>query len=186
MVPRLDPTATPYLPLFLPPREHKNFLISWISYLCMLSRRRKWQPTSVFLPGESQGRGSLVGCVYGVAQSQIRLKWLSSSSSSSSSMLFGLPWWLKVKNPSANAGNAGGVCSIPGSGRCPGLQNDNPLYYSCPENSMNREAWWAVVHGVAESDMTEWLSMRTCCLNILQKQGSIQSLWLSVEKISCY
>ena len=24
--------------------------------------RRKWQPTSVFLPGESQGRGSLVGC----------------------------------------------------------------------------------------------------------------------------
>ena len=31
--------------------------------------RRKWQPTPVFLPGESQGRGSLVGCVYGVAQS---------------------------------------------------------------------------------------------------------------------
>ena len=28
----------------------------------MLSRRRKWQPTPVFLPGESQGRGSLVGC----------------------------------------------------------------------------------------------------------------------------
>ena len=24
--------------------------------------RRKWQPTPVFLPGESQGRGSLVGC----------------------------------------------------------------------------------------------------------------------------
>ena len=46
--------------------------------------RRKWQPTPVFLPGESQGRGSLVGCVYGVAQSQARLKRLSSSSSSSS------------------------------------------------------------------------------------------------------
>ena len=43
--------------------------------------RRKWQPTPVFLPGESQGRGSLVGCVYGVAQRQTRLKWLSSSSS---------------------------------------------------------------------------------------------------------
>ena len=44
--------------------------------------RRKWQPTPVFLPGESQGRGSLVGSrVYGVAQSRARLKWLSSSSS---------------------------------------------------------------------------------------------------------
>ena len=43
--------------------------------------RRKWQPTPVFLPGESQGRGSLVGAVCGVAQSRTRLKRLSSSSS---------------------------------------------------------------------------------------------------------
>ena len=43
--------------------------------------RSKWQPTPVFLPGESQGRWSLVGCCYGVAQSQTRLKRLSSSSS---------------------------------------------------------------------------------------------------------
>ena len=43
--------------------------------------RRKWQPTPVFLPGESQGQRSLVGCVCGVAQSLTRLKWLSSSSS---------------------------------------------------------------------------------------------------------
>ena len=42
--------------------------------------RRKWQPTPVFLPGESQGQGSLVGC-YGVTQSQTRLKQLSNSSS---------------------------------------------------------------------------------------------------------
>ena len=41
---------------------------------------RKWQPTPVFLPGESQGWGSLVRPA--VAQSQIWLKWLSSSSSS--------------------------------------------------------------------------------------------------------
>ena len=39
--------------------------------------RRKWQPTPVFLPGESQGRGSLVGCRLWVAQSWTRLKWLS-------------------------------------------------------------------------------------------------------------
>ena len=43
--------------------------------------RRKWQPTPVFLPGESRGRGSLVGCRLGVAQSRTRLKRLSSSSS---------------------------------------------------------------------------------------------------------
>ena len=43
---------------------------------------RKWQPTPVFLPGESQGRESLAGCRLGVAQSQTRLKRLSSSSSS--------------------------------------------------------------------------------------------------------
>ena len=36
--------------------------------------RRQWQPTPVFLPGESQGQGSLVAAVYGVAQSQTRLK----------------------------------------------------------------------------------------------------------------
>ena len=42
--------------------------------------RRKWQPTPVFLPGESQGRGSLVGCRLWVAQSRTRLKRLSSSS----------------------------------------------------------------------------------------------------------
>ena len=44
--------------------------------------RRKWQPTPVFLPRESQGWGSLVATVYGVAQSRTQLKRLSSSSSS--------------------------------------------------------------------------------------------------------
>ena len=43
--------------------------------------RRKWQPTPVFLPTESQGRGAWWASVYGVAQSRTRLKQLSSSSS---------------------------------------------------------------------------------------------------------
>ena len=46
--------------------------------------RRKWQPSPVFLPGESQGRGAWSAAVSGVAQSQTWLKRLSSSSSSSS------------------------------------------------------------------------------------------------------
>ena len=45
--------------------------------------RRKWQLTPVFLPGESQGWQSLVGCRLWVSQSRTQLKRLSSSSSSS-------------------------------------------------------------------------------------------------------
>ena len=39
--------------------------------------------------------------------------------------------------------------------RSPRVGNDNPLQYSCLENSMDSGNWWATVHGVAESDMTE-------------------------------
>ena len=48
-----------------------------LSLFTFMHWRRKWQPTPVFLPGESQGRGSLVAAIYGVTQSQTRLKWLS-------------------------------------------------------------------------------------------------------------
>ena len=43
--------------------------------------------------------------------------------------------------------------SIPGSGRSPGKWNAYPLQYSCLENSIDREAWWATVHGIAKSQM---------------------------------
>jgi len=45
----------------------------------------------------------------------------------------------------------GNMGSIPGSGTLPGVGNGNPLQYSCLKNSMDRRAWWAVVHGVAKS-----------------------------------
>ena len=53
-----------------------------------------------------------------------------------------------VKNPPASAGDAG---LIPGSGRSPGEMNGYPLQESCLENSMDRGAWWATVHGVTMS-----------------------------------
>ena len=56
-----------------------------LSLFTFMHWRGKWQPTPVFLPGESQGWQSLVAAVYGVTQSRTWLKRLSSSSSSSSS-----------------------------------------------------------------------------------------------------
>ena len=51
----------------------------------------------------------------------------------------------------ASACNAGDLGSIPGLGRSPGEGNGNPLQYSWLENSMDRGAWWATIHGVAKS-----------------------------------
>ena len=45
------------------------------------------------------------------------------------------------------------------SGRSPGEGNGYSLQYSCLENSMDRGAWWATVHGGAESNMTEQLTL---------------------------
>ena len=56
-----------------------------------------------------------------------------------------------VKNSPANAGTARDVGLIPEPGRAPGVGNGNPLHYSCLENSMDRGAWWAMVHGVAKT-----------------------------------
>ena len=50
-----------------------------------------------------------------------------------------------------SACNAGDLGLIPGSGRPPGEGNGNPLQYSCLDKSMDRGAWQATVHGVAQS-----------------------------------
>ena len=62
--------------------------------------------------------------------------------------------------PSDSAGkesacNVGDLCSIPRLGKSPREGNGNPLLYSCLENSMDRGAGQAAVHGIAKSDTTE-------------------------------
>ena len=59
----------------------------------------------------------------------------------------GFPGDSVVQNLPANAGDMG---SIPGSEISPGEGNSNPLPYFCPGNSMDRGAWWAIVHEVAK------------------------------------
>ena len=63
----------------------------------------------------------------------------------------GLPQWLSGEESACSAGNSGDAGSIPVSGRSPGGINGNPLQYSCLENSTDRGAWRAIVHGLAKS-----------------------------------
>jgi len=60
----------------------------------------------------------------------------------------GFPGGSDGKESACNVGNLG---SIFGLGRSPGGRHGNPLQYSCLENPVDRGAWWARVHGVANS-----------------------------------
>ena len=104
--------------------------------------RRQWQPTPVFLPGESQGRGSLVGCrLWGRTESD-------TTEATQQQQQQGFPGGSDGKESACDAGDLG---LIPGSGRRPGGGNGHPLQYSCLENPIDGGAWWATVHGVTKS-----------------------------------
>ena len=60
---------------------------------------------------------------------------------------------LLVKNLPVNAGDIRDTGLLPGLGRSPGKGNGNPLQYSCLEESMDRGAWWATVHGVSRTQI---------------------------------
>ena len=57
---------------------------------------------------------------------------------------------LIVKNPLANAGDPRDTGLIPGLRRSP-EGHGNLLQFSCLGNTMDREAWWGMVHGVTKS-----------------------------------
>ena len=92
-------------------------------------------PMDCSLPGSS---------IHGIFQARV-LEWGAIAFSSQVALV--------VKNSLANArdGDLRDVGSIPGSGRSPGGGHGNSLQYSCLENPMDRGAWWATVHRVAES-----------------------------------
>ena len=64
------------------------------------------------------------------------------------SIILSFPGGSDGKESACNAEDPG---SIPGLGKSPGKGNGNPLQYACLESSLDREAWWATVHGVTKN-----------------------------------
>ena len=73
------------------------------------------------------------------------------SSFSGTSTLYGRLGFPGGSDSKESACRAGVLGLIPGSGRCLGEGNGNPVQYSCLENYMRRGARWATVHGVEKS-----------------------------------
>ena len=76
-------------------------------------------------------RGAWWAAAHRVAQSQTGLKHLSIAQHKTYTQIYGLFWWLSSKEST--------TVSIPGLGRTPGEENDNPLWYSCLENLWRKE-----------------------------------------------
>ena len=99
--------------------------------------RREWQPTSVFLPGESHGERSLTGYSPWGREGMDMTERLNNKKN----YIRGFPGSSAIKNLPANVGTAGASSFIPESGRLSGIGNGNPLQLSCQDDPMDRENW---------------------------------------------
>ena len=122
-----------------------------LSLFTFMRWRRTWQPTPVFLPGESQGRGSLVAAVYGVGHD-----WRDSAAAAANGLRASLVVQMEKNLPAMQ------------ETWVPSLGWEDPLEEGMATHSsilawripIDRGAQWATVSpwGHKESDMTEWLS----------------------------
>ena len=96
---------------------------------------------------------------YGITEKQLLMSSdipSKSTTATGTEVLNQLLWFLGGSHGKESSCSARDLASIPGLGRSPGGGHGNPLQYSCLENPMDREAWWATGHGVAKS--RTWLS----------------------------
>ena len=106
----------------------------------------KWQPTPVFLPGESRERRNLVGCcLWGRTESDMtEATWQQQQQQ----WHLGLPRWLRGKETACQCRK----CSFhPWVGKIPWRRAWQLTSIFLPGEFMDREAWWATVHAVAKS-----------------------------------
>ena len=80
---------------------------------------------------------------------------LSQICSGLSIFILGFPGGASGKEHTYQCSRHRDMGSVPGLGRSPGGGHGNPLQYSCLENTMDREAWWAIAHSREELDTTE-------------------------------
>ena len=81
--------------------------------------------------------------------------------------------WCSDKESACQSRRHRDEVSVPGSGRSPEVGNGNPLQYSCLENSMERGAWWATIHGATESHIQLSNQAAAClCKYILYRQSN--------------
>ena len=125
--------------------------------------RRKWQPTPVFLPGESQGRGSLVGCrLWGRTESD------TTEATQQQQYLCGFSGGTSGKESACQCRRRRRHRFNPWVRKISGSRKWQHTQYSCLENFMDRGAWSTTVHGGRkELDMTEQLSTHTYTQSIL-------------------
>ena len=80
---------------------------------------------------------------------------------------FGLPKWHSSEESTCQCRRCRDTGLLPGLARSPGVGNGNLLLCFCLKNSIDREAWWATIHEVAELDVTEHLHHLNLCLVFL-------------------
>ena len=100
----------------------------------------------------------------------------------------GLSRWLRSKESTCDAEDAGDPGSVSGQGRSSGGEPSSSLQYSCLENPMDRGAWQVTVHGVTKSwTWLKWLSMHACKVDREQDQGyAMQTVFWQIQDLDVY
>ena len=130
-----------------------------LSLFTFLHWRRKWQPTPVFLPGESQGRGSLMGCP-SMGSHRVGHDWsnlAAAAAAAAAGSYWDLPGGASGKEPACQCRRCKRL-QVRSQGREDPLEEGIATHSWILENPMDRGAWRATVCTVAESQTWQWLS----------------------------